>query len=101
MRYEDRQPLKAGYYWEMATGTIVHVRSPQMGDRRKRYLRIPVFLFIPLAPVLGLFYITALPLVGLVMLIAIVAKRLARGIRSGARAIFLRMASTRGRDGGL
>ncbi|MDO8490441.1 MAG: hypothetical protein Q7T04_00315 [Dehalococcoidia bacterium] len=94
MRHGDRQPLKAGYYWELSTGNIIFIPHRLMGDRRKRYLRIPAPLVVVLGPVLGLLYIVWLPLVGVVTLTGLGFQRLGQAFRAGGKALFL-IATTR------
>lgn len=100
MRYEDRQPLKAGYYLELATGKMVFIPNLTMGDRRKRYIRIPAPLILPLGPILGFFYVIFLPLITIYVVATIIARRLARTARAGGKAIGLMVAARREHDKG-
>lgn len=98
MRYGDRQPLKPGYYWELSTGNIVRVPSLQMGDRRKRYLRVPALLVLLLGPLLGLLYVIWMPLAGFAVLVALLLRRLARSIRAVGKAVSVVVAAGRQHD---
>ncbi|MDO8491928.1 MAG: hypothetical protein Q7T04_07945 [Dehalococcoidia bacterium] len=100
MRYGDRQLLKAGYYLELATGRMVFISHLTMGDRRKRYIRIPAPLILSLGPILGFFYIIFLPPISIYVVATIVARRLTRMARAGGRAIGLMVAARREHDKG-
>ncbi len=87
MRYEDRHPLNKGYYWELATGRILYVPGPQMGDRRKHYVRIHPFFIVPLGPLFGLLYVIWLPLVAIIFVGSLIVGKVRRGVRAGGGAI--------------
>lgn len=87
----------AGYYWNLSTGEFIAI--PQGGgllpDAKGRYLKIPGPFMPILAPVLGGLFIIFLPLIGIVLVIGLVLRRLAQALGTGGRGLLVLLSAPR------
>jgi hypothetical protein len=82
---------EAGFYWRGAAWEIVPVSGPGgvlPGNEGERYLRIPTFAMLLLAPVMGALLVVFLPFIGF----ALLAGHLLRRGAHAAQRMFARLA---------
>jgi hypothetical protein len=78
---------KDGLYWKKGEWEIVTVEGGNgtlPGTEDLEYLRIPGLLFVPVALILGLAFYLFLPLVGVVMLLSVIVKKIGSRLASPA-----------------
>ncbi|MEW5984873.1 MAG: hypothetical protein AB1806_21170 [Acidobacteriota bacterium] len=77
MAYTGGTRVKSGFYWSMKAWDMAMVPAgggllPGGGDRT--YTRIPSFLFLLMAPMMGALYVVFLPFVGFAMVLGYAAR---------------------------
>ena len=75
-RHRGGDHVGAGYYWNREDWSIVELSREGgilPGNRELAYVRIPLLLFLILAPVLGGLYVVLLPFVGFGMMLVVLA----------------------------
>jgi hypothetical protein len=75
------QRVRQGNYWNFSTGERVQVEDGGMlpGTASDSYYRFPPVVVLVAGPVLGLVYAVFLPFIGIVMLAAVLSKKLFGG----------------------
>jgi hypothetical protein len=69
--YKGGTKVNHGFYWSVQAWDMVMAPSEGCllpGDLKRSYTRIPTFLFLLMAPVMGAFYVFFLPVVGFALL---------------------------------
>lgn len=85
-RYHGSDWAKAGFYWNPTGWEIVTVQKNGAylpGEPVLRYIRLPIFVVLPLGLVLGAFYVIFLPLAGFVMFFGFIGKKCLGALRKG------------------
>jgi hypothetical protein len=80
------QSATAGTYWNLMNGERVDIEQKGVlpGDRRETYIKAPSAVMLAAGPVLGLIFAVFLPLIGIVMSMALVGKKLGEAVASAA-----------------
>jgi len=89
-KYHGGQTAKSGFYWNTRTWAITMIERQGgvlPGDGHDRYTRIPVVAMLLVAPFMGAAYVLFLPFIGIAMVVDFVARRLGRGVKTGALAM--------------
>ena len=89
-KYHGGQTAKSGFYWNTRTWAITMTERQGgvlPGDGQDRYTRIPVVAMLLVAPFMGAAYVLFLPFIGIAMVVDFVARRLGRGVKTGALAM--------------
>lgn len=93
-RYRGSDWARAGFYWNPTGWEIVAVQKHGgclPGEPVLRYIRLPIFVVLPLGLILGAFYVIFLPLAGFVMFSGFVGKNrlgaLQKGLASARRGV--------------
>ena len=89
-KYHGGQTAKNGFYWNTRTWAITMIERQGgvlPGDGQDRYTRIPVVAMLLVAPFMGAAYVLFLPFIGIAMVVDFVARRLGRGVKTGALAM--------------
>jgi hypothetical protein len=78
--------VAAGTYWNMMNGERVDLEREGVlpGDRTAMYIKAPSAVMLAAGPVLGLVFAVFLPLIGIVMSLALVGKKLGEAVASAA-----------------
>lgn len=77
-RYEGGTRVRGGFYWnlrEWNAQVVPREGAALEGGEAAKYIRIPAFLVLVLAPIMGAAYAMFLPFIGFAMLVAFVAGR--------------------------
>ena len=78
-RYHGSEAVKSGYYWNRKQWEIIAIGKRGgilPGEKSAGYLRIPLLLVVLLGPLMGGLYVILLPLMGIVMTIGFLGKKL-------------------------
>jgi len=89
-KYNGGQAAKSGFYWNARTWAITMLERQGgvlPGGAEDRYARIPVLAMLVVAPFMGAAYVMFLPFIGIAMVADFVARRLGRGVKTGALAM--------------
>jgi len=78
--------VQAGTYWNLSNGSRVQMEQEGVlpGSGTTRYIKAPVAVMLMAAPVIGLVFAVFLPLIGIVMTLSMVGKKLVQGTESAA-----------------
>jgi hypothetical protein len=78
--------VKAGTYWNMENGERVEMVMAGVlpGSRKAMYVKAPGAAILAAGPVLGLIFAVFLPLIGIVMTLAMIGRKLAEGLTNAA-----------------
>lgn len=76
--------VQAGTYWNMANGERVDLEQEGVLPGSDRYLKAPAALAIAAGPVVGLVFAVFLPLIGIVMTVAMVGRKLGEAVSDAA-----------------
>jgi len=81
MAYTGGTKVNYGFYWSAAAWDMAMIPTeggllPGATDRR--YLRIPTFLFLLMAPIMGALYVVFLPFAGFALLLGHLGKAVSR-----------------------
>ena len=91
MAYTGGTKVGSGFYWSMKAWDMAMVPAGggllPGGDDRS-YTRIPTFLFLLMAPMMGALYVVFLPFVGFAMVLGYAA----RGVKRAATDLFMNVA---------
>jgi hypothetical protein len=86
LRHNGGARVKCGYYWNPARWEIVTIpRGGGLlpGGGEQLYLRLPIFLLLLVAPVMGGLYVLFLPFIGFFMILRLAARQGARALQRG------------------
>jgi hypothetical protein len=78
---------KSGFYWNLGKWEMTMVPKQGgilPGGASQRYLRVPVFALLVIAPLMGAVYAMFLPFIGFAMLFTFLGKKAFSAGRSGA-----------------
>lgn len=78
-KYAGGELVKGGIYWSLRDGQFVSVARKWgrlEGGAEHGYVKVPLLLVLILGPLMGLVYVVALPLAGLVVLAPFLAARI-------------------------
>ena len=80
------QKAVAGTYWNMMNGERVDLEQAGVlpGDGSAVYIKAPSVVMLAAGPVIGLLFAIFLPLIGIVMSVALVGKKLGEAVASAA-----------------
>ncbi|NTW64814.1 MAG: hypothetical protein HGB21_00670 [Nitrospirae bacterium] len=80
------QTVQAGTYWNLSNGSRVQMEQDGVlpGSGTTRYIKAPVPVMLMAAPVIGLVFAVFLPLIGIVMTLSLVGKKVVEGVESAA-----------------
>jgi len=80
------QTAQAGTYWNLSNGSRVQMEQDGVlpGSGTTRYIKEPVPVMLMAAPVIGLVFAVFLPLMGIVMTLSLVGKKVVEGVESAA-----------------
>ena len=80
------QTAQAGTYWNLSNGSRVQMEQDGVlpGSGTTRYIKAPVPVMLMAAPVIGLVFAVFLPLIGIVMTLSLVGKKVVEGVESAA-----------------
>ncbi len=85
LRYYGGEQVSKGSYWDRRTGEVIHV-GPEGGQlpggADVAYWKMSESIMVVLGPLLGLFYVVFLPLIGFLMLFYHIARFLAQSTRA-------------------
>ncbi|MGD0884213.1 MAG: hypothetical protein ABSA46_04930 [Thermodesulfovibrionales bacterium] len=83
-RYKGGDRVRKGTYWDFKSGNRVDMAGEGIlpGDERSKYVRCPPVLVLLSGPVVGLFYVVALPFIALGTILTLAAGKLLTGIVS-------------------
>jgi hypothetical protein len=86
MMTKGGQKAGAGTYWNMMNGERVDLEQAGTlpGDAGTRYIKAPSAVMLAAGPVLGLIFAVFLPLIGIVMAVAHVGRKLGEGVANAA-----------------
>lgn len=90
-RYEGGTKVKTGFYWSAKAWDMemVPVEGGLLpGGSDRHYMRVPTFLFLLMAPIMGALYVVFLPFVGFAMVLGYAA----RGAKRMATDAFMNIA---------
>jgi len=90
VKYNGGHTAKSGFYWNTRTWAITMLERQGgvlPGGAEDRYVRIPVLAMLIVAPFMGAAYVMFLPFIGIAMVADFVARRLGRGVMTGALAM--------------
>ena len=78
--------VQAGTYWNLSNGSRVQMEQEGVlpGSGTTRYIKAPVAVMLMAAPIIGLVFAVFLPLIGIVMTLSLVGKKLVQGVESAA-----------------
>lgn len=88
--------VKGGFYFNRAKWDLVVVggrQGPLPGGEGQRYLRVPTWAMVLLAPVLGGLFVVFMPFIGFALLGHHLARRLVRALRRTGKAADVSQAS--------
>lgn len=76
------QTVAKGTYWELGSGRRVDLSGAGMlpGDVTSRYFRAPAIAMVLLGPLVGLFYVIALPFIAIAVVAFQVAGKMVEGL---------------------
>jgi hypothetical protein len=80
------QTVQAGTYWNLSNGSRVQMEQDGVlpGSGTTRYVKAPVPVMLMAAPVIGLVFAVFLPLIGIVMTLSLIGKKVVEGVESAA-----------------
>ena len=80
------QTAQAGTYWNLSNGSRVQMEQDGVlpGSGTTRYIKAPVPVMLMAAPVIGLVFAVFLPLIGIVMTLSLVGKKVVENVESAA-----------------
>ena len=78
--------VQAGTYWNLSNGSRVQMEQEGVlpGSGTTRYIKAHVAVMLMAAPIIGLVFAVFLPLIGIVMTLSLVGKKLVQGVESAA-----------------
>ncbi len=82
MRYKAGQKVGKGTYWNVSNGTRVDIRDEGTlpGENGGAYTRVPPGLMLLAGPVIGLFYVIAMPFMAVGTIVVLVGRKLLAGL---------------------
>jgi hypothetical protein len=77
-KYKGGQNVEKGTYWNFSNGTRVDIQDGGIlpGDHSATYRRLPPGIVLLAGPVVGLFYVIALPFMAVGTMLALVGKKM-------------------------
>lgn len=85
LKFNGGDVVKAGFYWNLAEwdATVVpREGGPLPGEADAKYVRLPLLVVLPLAPMMGAVYAFFLPFIGIAMVITSLVRWAGRGFRT-------------------
>ena len=81
LSYKAGQKVGKGTYWDLARGKRIDVEQEGIlnGEASSTYFRIPTGVMLIAGPIVGLFYVIALPFIGIATLATLAAGKVANG----------------------
>jgi len=81
-RYKGGQKVGKGTYWNVADGSRVDVVDGGVlpGDNSLKYTRFPAGIVLLAGPLLGLFYVIALPFMAVGTIVTLLGKKIVAGL---------------------
>jgi hypothetical protein len=81
-RYKAGQKVGKGTYWDMSNGTRVDIRDEGTlpGDSGSAFTRFPPGVVLLAGPVIGLFYVIAMPFIAVGTIVAMIGRKLLSGL---------------------
>jgi len=76
------QTVAKGTYWELSSGRRVDIAGAGIlpGDATARYFRAPAVAMILLGPLIGLFYVIAVPFIAIAVVLFQLAGKIVEGL---------------------
>jgi hypothetical protein len=81
LSYKAGQRVGKGTYWDLARGQRIDVEQEDIlsGEASSTYFRIPMAVMLLAGPIIGLFYVIALPFIGIATIATLAAGKVANG----------------------
>jgi len=81
-RYKGGQKVGKGTYWNATDGNRVDIRGEGTlpGDSSAKYTRFPPGIVLLAGPVIGLFYVIALPFMAVGTIVTLLGKKIIAGL---------------------
>ena len=78
--------VQAGTYWNLSNGSRVEMEQEGMlpGSETTRYIKAPAAVMLMGAPIIGLVFAVFLPLIGIVMTLIMIGRKLVQGAQEAA-----------------
>jgi len=82
--YKSGTTVGKGTYWDLANGQRIDVEQEAIlsGAESATYFRIPTGVMLIAGPVIGLFYVIALPFIGIATLASLAVGKIVNGLLS-------------------
>ncbi len=81
-RFKGGQKVGKGTYWNIADGARVDIRDEGVlpGDDSAKYTRFPAGIVLLAGPVIGLFYVIAMPFMAVGTIVTLLTKKIVSGL---------------------
>ncbi len=82
LRFKGGQKVGKGTYWNIADGSRVDIEDEGVlpGDDSAKYTRVPAGIVLFAGPVIGLFYVIAMPFMAVGTIVTLLAKKIVTGL---------------------
>ena len=87
-KYKGGHKAGRSTYRNLANGSRVDIPDEEVlpGDEKTTYIKVRVLAVLLASPIIGLFYVVALPFIAIVEVVAILGRKMLRGLFDSLRA---------------
>jgi len=81
-RHRGGENVRGGTYWNLSSGNRIDIKDEGKlpGNDKSIFIRFPPIVMLLLGPILGLLYVVFLPFMAIVMMVAVVGKKILSGM---------------------